>query len=129
MDHLHQLTPMLKSLRLSGILASLEMRNRMAIESNLSYVEFLSQLIEDEVGRRGQHKLKTRIRRAAFDPQKPVEAFDFSACPASSRRVTKRVPPSSRQTGPLVNGPKSLGSPCWQAPRWTGSVMTHTKLL
>lgn len=86
MDHLHQLTPMLKSLRLSGILASLETRNRLAIDAKLSYVEFLSQLLEDEVGRRGQHKLKVRMRRAAFDPQKTIEAFDFAACPNLSQR-------------------------------------------
>ncbi len=86
MDHLHQLTPMLKNLRLSGILASLETRNRMAIEGKLSYVEFLAQLLEDEVGRRSQHKLKTRMRRAAFDPQKTIEAFDFNACPQLSQR-------------------------------------------
>jgi DNA replication protein DnaC len=86
MDHVHQLTPMLKSLRLSGILATLEARNRMAIEGKLSYVEFLAQLLEDEVGRRGDHKLKARLRRAAFDPNKTLEAFNFSACPKLSQR-------------------------------------------
>jgi hypothetical protein len=49
MDLVHQLTPMLKSLRFSGILEALELRNRGAIESKLSYVEFLAQLVEDEV--------------------------------------------------------------------------------
>jgi hypothetical protein len=34
MDLTHQLTPMLKSLRLSGILETLEVRNRGAIESS-----------------------------------------------------------------------------------------------
>jgi DNA replication protein DnaC len=67
-DFVHQLTPMLKSLHLSGILETLEARNRLAIDSKLSYVEFLAHLIEDEVERRAQHKLKMRLRRAAFDP-------------------------------------------------------------
>ncbi len=86
MDLVHQLTPMLKSLRLSGILETLELRNRGAIESKLSYVEFLAQLVEDEVERRAQHKLKMRLRRAAFDPQKTLETFDFSACPKLSQK-------------------------------------------
>jgi DNA replication protein DnaC len=86
MDLAHQLTPMLKSLRLSGILETLEIRNRGAIESKLSYVEFLAQLVEDEVERRAQHKLKMRLRRAAFDPQKTLETFDFGACPKLSQK-------------------------------------------
>jgi DNA replication protein DnaC len=85
-DLVHQLTPMLKSLRLSGILETMEVRNRLAIESKLSYVEFLAQLLEDEVERRAQHKLKMRLRRAAFDPQKTLETFDFSACPKLSQK-------------------------------------------
>jgi DNA replication protein DnaC len=79
---------MLKSLRLSGILETLELRNRGAIESKLSYVEFLAQLVEDEVERRAQHKLKMRLRRAAFDPQKTLETFDFAACPKLSQKET-----------------------------------------
>ena len=86
MDLVHQLTPMLKNLRLSGILETLEVRNRLAIDSKLSYVEFLAQLIEDEVERRAQHKLKMRLRRAAFDPQKTLETYDFSACPKLSQK-------------------------------------------
>jgi DNA replication protein DnaC len=64
----------------------MEVRNRLAIESKLSYVEFLAQLLEDEVERRAQHKLKMRLRRAAFDPQKTLETFDFSACPKLSQK-------------------------------------------
>ena len=86
MDLVHQLTPMLKSLRLSGILETLEARNRLAIDSKLSYVEFLAQLLEDEIERRAQHKLKMRLRRAAFDSQKTLESFDFSASPKLSQK-------------------------------------------
>jgi hypothetical protein len=50
----HPLTPHLKSLRLSGILETLDTRNRQAIEGQWSYVEFLSRLLEDEVERRAQ---------------------------------------------------------------------------
>ena len=43
----HQLIPKLKSLRLSGILETLDVRNQQAIDDKLSYVEFLQRLLED----------------------------------------------------------------------------------
>ena len=46
-----ELAPQLKLLRLSGILDSLEARNRQAIEGKLAYTEFLAMLIGDEVAR------------------------------------------------------------------------------
>ena len=47
-----ELAPQLKQLRLSGILDSLDARNRQAIDSHLAYTEFLALLIQDEVARR-----------------------------------------------------------------------------
>ena len=72
-----ELSPLLKQLRLSGILDSLELRNRQAIEKKLAYTEFLALLIEDEVARREQKKLSLRLRRANFRSQKTLEQFDF----------------------------------------------------
>ena len=65
------LAPMLKQLRLSGILDSLESRNKQAIDSKMSYTDFLSLLISDEVARREQKKFDFRLRRAHSDPIKP----------------------------------------------------------
>ncbi|MBU2808917.1 ATP-binding protein, partial [Acidithiobacillus ferrooxidans F221] len=36
-------------MRLSGILASLEARNRQAVDGQLAYTEFLAMLLQDEV--------------------------------------------------------------------------------
>lgn len=47
-----KLAPQLRQLRLSGILDSLESRNRQAIEGKLAYTEFLAMLVGDEVARR-----------------------------------------------------------------------------
>ena len=52
MELTHQLTPMLRTLRLSGILETLEVRNRQAVEQQSSFVEFLTTLLHDEVERR-----------------------------------------------------------------------------
>jgi DNA replication protein DnaC len=81
-----QLVPKLKSLRLSGILETLEVRNREAIEEKCTYVEFLQKLLEDEVERRGQKQLSLRLRRSNLDPMKTLEAFDFSFNPNINRQ-------------------------------------------
>ena len=52
MNPMPELIPMLKQLRLSGILDSLESRNRQAIEQKLSYTDFLGMIVQDEIARR-----------------------------------------------------------------------------
>ena len=81
MELTHQLAPMLRTLRLSGILETLDVRNRQAVEQQSSFVEFLTMLLHDEVERRAQSKLRLRLRRAAFGPTKTLEGFDFSFNP------------------------------------------------
>ena len=68
---------MLKRLRLSGILDSLEARNREAIANKIPYTDFLALLIADEVARREHKKFNLRIRRAGFRSSKTLEQFDF----------------------------------------------------
>lgn len=86
MELASQLTPKLKSLRLSGILDTLEVRNKQAVAEQCSYVEFLQRLLEDEVDRRGQKQLDMRLRRSHLDPNKTLEAFDFAFNPSVNRR-------------------------------------------
>jgi len=85
MHPIPELTPLLKQLRLSGILDSLEARNREAIERKLAFTDFLSLLIHDEVARRENKKLDLRLRRANFRSQKTLEGFDFERLPSLNR--------------------------------------------
>jgi DNA replication protein DnaC len=85
MNPIPELNPALKQLRLSGILDSLEARNRQAIDGKLAYTEFLALLIQDEVARREQKKFSSRLRRASFRAQKTLEAFDFQRLPGVNR--------------------------------------------
>ena len=78
MQPLPELAPLLKRLRLSGILESLPTRNREAVSGKLSYTDFLALLIQDEVARREQKKFALRVRRAGFRSQKTLTDFDFS---------------------------------------------------
>lgn len=77
MEGFDQLLPRLKSLRLSGILETLEVRNKQAIDEKCSYVEFLQRLLEDEVERRSQKQLELRLRRSGLDSTKTMESFEF----------------------------------------------------
>jgi DNA replication protein DnaC len=78
---LTHLTPMLRALRISGLLETFEVRNRQAVEGRLAYVEFLTLLLQDEVERRAQQALRLRLQRGSFDSAKTLESFDFSFNP------------------------------------------------
>lgn len=71
------LIPLLKKLKMSGVLQSLELRTRQAVDDNLSHDEFLLRLLSDETERRDAKQLEKRIRRAGFEHGKTIEDFDF----------------------------------------------------
>jgi DNA replication protein DnaC len=87
MNPIPELAPHLKQLRLSGILDSLEARNRQAIDSKLAYTEFLALLIQDDIARRDQKKFTTRLRRASFRTNKTLDQFDFDRLPKLNRAL------------------------------------------
>ena len=78
MHPMPQLIPMLKELRLSGVMDSLEARNKQAIDEKMAYTDFLAMILQDEVARRSQKKLSLAIRRANFRNHKTIEDFDFT---------------------------------------------------
>ena len=71
------LVPVLKKLRMSGVLHTLELRTTEATDDDLSHTEFLYRLLHDEVERRETKQLSMRMRRASFDSNKSLEDFDF----------------------------------------------------
>jgi DNA replication protein DnaC len=77
MQPMPEILPLLKQLRLSGILDTLEERNRQAIAQKMAYTDFLAILLSDEIARREQQKFIQRQRRAGFNNQKTLETFDF----------------------------------------------------
>lgn len=72
-----ELVPVLKKLRLSGVLQSLDVRVRQAAEGELSHTEFLLRILTDEVVRRDGKQVDLRLRRASFEHAKTLEDFDF----------------------------------------------------
>ena len=75
------LVPILKKLRLSGVLQTLDLRTKEAVDASLSHTEFLFRLCSDEVERREAKQLELRMRRASFDGLKRLEDFQWSFNP------------------------------------------------
>ena len=86
MNPMPELIPMLKELRLSGILDSLETRNKQAIDEKLSFTDFLALLLQDEVAGRSNKRFPLRVRKAGFRNHKTLEDFDFSFNPSVNRK-------------------------------------------
>ena len=107
-----ELAPQLKQLRLSGILDSLEARNRQAIDGKLAYTEFLALLIGDEVARRENKKFSMRLRRAQFRTNKTLEQFDFDRLPKLNRQLVHDLASGRylQEKAPvLIVGPSGVG--------------------
>jgi DNA replication protein DnaC len=76
-----ELVPVLKRLRLSGLLDTLDLRTREAVDEDLTHGEFLLRLCTDEVERREHKQLDMRMRRACFDGTKRLDDFEWKFNP------------------------------------------------
>jgi DNA replication protein DnaC len=71
----------LRTLKLSGMLQTLEARLAQARAGELGHIEFLQVLCHDEIARRESQSIARRIRRAQFEQQLTLEEFNFAASP------------------------------------------------
>ena len=71
----------LRTLKLSGMLDTLDARLAQARGGELGHLEFLQTLCHDEIGRRELTAMGRRLRRAHFDIETTLEEFDFHASP------------------------------------------------
>lgn len=135
-----ELAPQLKQLRLSGILDSLEQRNRQAIDKKMTYVDFLAMLITDEVARREHKKYSMRVRRAGFKTGKTIESFDFDHNPQINRELITDLATCrflDEKVGVLIAGPCGTGKShiaqalghCAVQDGYDVAFTTHSKLL
>lgn len=122
MNPVPELAPHLKQLRLSGILDSLDARNRQALDGKLAYTEFLSLLIQDEIARREHKKLQMRLRRATFRATKTLEQFDFERLPKLNRALVHEL-----ATGRYLaeRAPVLIVGPCGTGKSHLGQALGH----
>jgi len=112
MELKHQLSIQLRQLRLSGVLETLEARNRQAIDDKWSFLEFLSRILEDEVERRAQKQLSLRLRRGALNSTKTLEGFDFNFNPNLNRQQILELATCEfvrQKRNLLICGPTGVG--------------------
>lgn len=107
-----ELISTLKKLRLSGFLATLDLRIKEAVDQGLSHGEFLERLLDDEVARRDGKQLDVRLRRASFEGQKRLEDFEWAFNPGIPRaRIIELATCAfvERQENVLLVGPTGVG--------------------
>jgi DNA replication protein DnaC len=71
----------LRTLKLSGMLETLDARLAQARAGELGHLDFLQVLCHDEITRRETVAISRRLRRARFEQQLTLEGFDFAASP------------------------------------------------
>lgn len=71
------LVPILKKLKLGGVLHTLDLRLGQATDDALAPIEFLYRVLHDEVERRDGKKLQERLERAGFEHERTLEAFNW----------------------------------------------------
>ncbi len=106
------LIPLLKKLRLSGVLQSLELRIQQAVDDDLAQGEFLFRLLSDEAERRDAKQLEQRVRRAAFEHKTTLEDFDFLFNPSVPKAKVIDLATCAfveRKENVLVVGPTGVG--------------------
>ena len=80
---------LLSSLRLIGIKETIAERNRDAIKAQLSYLDFLKLVFQDEALYRENKKLETRLKMAKFKSDKTIEGFNFKFNPEINEKQIK----------------------------------------
>lgn len=132
MSPIDELIPLLKKLRLSGILQTLEVRTTQAVDDNLSHAEFLLRLLSDEVERRDAKMLDQRVRRANFEHAKTLEDFDFHFNPEVPKAKVIDLATCGfidRRRNALLIGPSGVGkSHIAQAIGHRACLVGHTVL-
>jgi DNA replication protein DnaC len=81
-----RLRSVLKQLRLSGLVETLEVRLQEAAGHQLSHAEFLELVLQDEQIVRSQRQIQRRVNAAAFRELKVLDEFEWSFNPSIPKK-------------------------------------------
>ena len=101
-----------RTLRLSGLLQSLEVRLQEARGNDLAHDEFLELIFADELNVRGQRQIDRRTKAAGFREARTLEDFDFGFNPKIERRLVYDLAAGGfidRGRDVLMVGPPGVG--------------------
>ena len=108
----HQLDQTLRTLKLFGMLDTLDSRLAQASAGDLGHLEFLQALCEDEIARRDAHAIGRRVRAAHFEQPTTLEDFDFKynpSIPAATIRDLATLRFLSAGESVILHGPVGVG--------------------
>ncbi|BBY59832.1 putative ATP-binding protein in insertion sequence [Mycolicibacterium sarraceniae] len=106
----------LKTLKLTGMLDTLDARLAQTRDGKLGHLEFLQVLCEDEIARRETAALARRVRRARFEQPNTFEDFDFTVSPklpAAMLRDLAALRWLEAGESVILYGPVGVGKPMW----------------
>ena len=112
MAHAHQLDHVLRALRLSGMLDTLDARLAQARAGDLGHLEFLQALCQDEINRRDATAVTRRVRAAHFEQTTTLEDFDFNynpSIPAATIRDLATLRFLTTGESIILHGPVGVG--------------------
>jgi len=102
----------LRTLRLSGLQATLEQRLQEARGNQLDYLEFLELLLQDELHLRRQRQLQRHLKKANFRDYRTLEDFDYAFNGSIDRRQIDQLATCQfidQQRDILLVGPPGVG--------------------
>lgn len=102
----------LKSIRLSGMAQLLNVRIQEASANELSHLDFLQNLVTDELAIRKDRLLQRRLKQAQLPELKTIDQFDFAFNPSINRAQIKQLAACafiSRTDNILLIGPPGVG--------------------
>ncbi len=117
-----EMAPLLRTLRLSGILDTISRRNKEAIDKKLPYTEFLALLLQDELLRRENKKFAELIRQSGCHTDKTIESFDFHFNPKINQPLIKDL-----ATGAFITekAPVLIVGPCGTGKSHLAQALGH----
>jgi DNA replication protein DnaC len=102
----------MKAIRLSDMANKLSVRIQEAVANELSYVDFLQNLMDDELSGRQDRLLNRRLKQAQFPYYKTLDDFDFRFNPSINKQHVKQLAAGafiSQHENVLLIGPPGVG--------------------
>jgi len=81
----------LKKLRLPAMAEMLDSYTKQAVSSSMSYMDFLSGLVSEEVSYKERRGIQSRIKMAKFPVTKSLDDFDYAFQPSINRRKVEEL--------------------------------------
>ena len=102
----------LKSIRLSAMAQKLPIRLQEATANELPYLDFIKNLVDDELTIRKDRLLNRRLKQAQFPYLRTIEDFDFSFNPSINKQQIKQLASTAfiaKNENILLIGPPGVG--------------------